>query len=89
MIDKNRLIEQFIHLTAIDAESGEETEMRAYLTGTLAKLGIPSETDESGNLFARLPGTTTAEALLFSAHMDTVSPGRGKKAIVHPDGRIT
>ena len=89
MIDKNRLIVTFLHLTAIDAESGDEAEMRAYLTGALAKLGIPSETDDAGNLFARLPGTRTGDALLFSAHMDTVSPGRGKKAVRHPDGRIT
>ena len=45
MIDENRLIETFLHLTAIDAESGDEAEMRAYLTGALAKLGIPSETE--------------------------------------------
>ena len=89
MIDENRLIVTFLHLTAIDAESGDEAEMRAYLTGALAKLGIPSETDDARNLFARLPGTRTGDALLFSAHMDTVSPGRGKKAVRHPDGRIT
>ena len=89
MINENRLIEEFIRLTAIDAESGGEAEMRAYLAGALAKLDIPSETDGAGNLFARLPGTAAGDALLFSAHMDTVSPGRGKKAVRHPDGRIT
>lgn len=89
MINENRLIEEFIKLTAIDAESGEEAEMRAYLTGALEKLYISAETDDAGNLFARLPGTCAGDALLFSAHMDTVSPGRGKKAVRHPDGRIT
>ncbi len=89
MINEKRLIENFIRLTAIDAESGEEAEMRAYLIGALARLGISPETDETGNLFARIPGTVAGEPLLFSAHMDTVCPGRGKKAVIHTDGRIT
>ena len=45
MVNEKRLIEEFIRLTAIDAPSGEETDMRAYLTGALAKLDIPAETD--------------------------------------------
>ncbi len=89
MINENRLVEEFIKLTAIDAESGEEAGMRAYLTGALAKLEIYAEPDDAGNLFARLPGSNAGDALLFSAHMDTVRPGRGKKAVRHPDGRIT
>ena len=89
MINEKRLIEQFLRLTAIDAPSGEESAMRAYLTGALARLGISAEADGAGNLFARLPGTCAGDALLFSAHMDTVSPGRGKHAVRHPDGRIT
>jgi len=89
MINKNRLIEEFIAMTAIDAESGQEADMRRHLIGALAQRGVKAETDEAGNLFARLPGTQAGDAVLFSAHMDTVRPGRGKKAVIHPDGRIT
>ena len=89
MVNEKRLTDTFIALTAIDAESGDEAAMRAHLTRKLAQLGISAETDAAGNLFARLPGTRAGDALLFSAHMDTVRPGRGKKAIVHSDGRIT
>ncbi len=89
MVNEKRLTENFIRLTAIDAESGDEAAMRAYLIGELAKLGVDPETDGAGNLLARLPGTSPGDALLFSAHMDTVSPGRGKKAVLHPDGKIT
>lgn len=88
-INEKRLIETFIALTAIDAECGGESDMRAHLTRVLARLGIPAETDAAGNLFARLPETRSGDALLFSAHMDTVRPGKGKTAIVHPDGKIT
>lgn len=41
----------------------------------------------AGNLFATLPGT--GEPLLFVTHLDTVQPAHGKRAQVHPDGRIT
>ena len=89
MVNEDRLTNTFIELTAIDAESGDEAALRAHLIGALARLGIAAEADAAGNLFARLPGTCAGGALLFSAHMDTVRPGRGKKAVVHPDGRIT
>ena len=89
MINETRLIDEFIRLTAIDAPSGEEAAMRAYLTEALGKLDVTAEADAAGNLFARVPGTRPGAAVLFSAHMDTVSPGIGKKAVVQPDGRIT
>ena len=47
----------------------------------------------AGNLYAWLPAYPEAnqvlEPLLFSAHMDTVSPGKGKRAVMQEDGRIT
>lgn len=89
MVNEKRLTEEFIRLTAIDAESGGEAAMREYLTEALARLDIAAEADAAGNLFVRRPGTRAGDAILFSAHMDTVCPGRGKKAVVHPDGRIT
>ena len=68
MINEQRLTDTFIALTAIDAESGDEASMRAYLAGALSRLGMSAQTDAAGNLFARLPGTRAGEALLFSAH---------------------
>ncbi|MDY4971223.1 MAG: M20/M25/M40 family metallo-hydrolase [Lachnospiraceae bacterium] len=57
---------------------------------------VPAEkADPAGNLWTCLPGNLPSEkdnyekAILFSSHMDTVSPGNGKKALVHEDGRIT
>ena len=89
MVNEKRLTHTFIALTAIDAESGDEAAMRSHLTEALAQLDIHAEVDAAGNLFARLPGARASEALLFSAHMDTVRPGKGKRTVVHPDGRIT
>ena len=47
---------------------------------------------DTGNLYGFIPGTgrlADAEPILYNAHMDTVSPGLGKKIIVHDDGTIT
>ena len=47
----------------------------------------------AGNIYAFLEGSLPdgihAAPVLFAAHMDTVSPGNGKHAVLQADGRIT
>jgi tripeptide aminopeptidase len=43
----------------------------------------------TGNLYGFLKGELAGEPILFSAHMDTVKPGIGKKAVLRGDGVIT
>ena len=50
---------------------------------------IDKNPENAGNIFARIPATGAGEPILFSAHMDTVKPGIGKKAFIHDDGKIT
>lgn len=99
-IDKDRVIQTFCDLVSIDAPSYGERAMADALRARLMALDIPVTEDNAGdaiggnagNLIARVPATTGLEALppiLFSSHMDTVSPAIGKRAIVHEDGRIT
>lgn len=95
MIDKERITRQFVKLVSIDASSYREREMADYLTKELEELGFSVEEDDAwkvyggncGNLYAHRPGSGTP--LLLGMHMDTVEPAKGKKAVVHPDGRIT
>ena len=100
MIDQKRLLDTFRQLVSYDAESFHEGRIKEYLKHALTELGLSVEEDdaasalrergaEAGNLLARLRGTRAGEPLIFCAHMDTVSPGNGKKAIMQPDGRIT
>lgn len=61
--------------------------MADKLTGLLTELGFTVREDDAGskvggnagNLIARLPGTSKGEALLFSSHMDRVTPSFGVK----------
>lgn len=95
MIRSDRLIRNFCRLTAIDSPSFGERQMADCLIGQLRELGLSVGEDDAGrqahgtagNLFATLPGD--GEPLLFSGHMDTVEPARGKRAVCHEDGTIT
>lgn len=63
--------------------------------GEICEKSLKKEGNPAGNLWAFMPGNMDSreenekKALLFCAHMDTVSPGRGKKARVQEGGRIT
>ena len=91
------IIKEFLELTSIGSESFQERAMADMLTRKLKDLGFDVYEDdagrkygsETGNIYGYLPGTTDGEPLLFSAHMDTVRPGIGKKPSLHPDGTIT
>lgn len=66
----------------------EAKEDKAYEILTKENV-IDRNPKNAGNIYARIPATGEGEPILFSAHMDTVKPGIGKKAVFHEDGRIT
>jgi tripeptide aminopeptidase len=96
MVQKERIVEEFCNLVSIDSVSFHEREMADVLKEKLTALGATVEEDKAGdscggnagNVYAFLKGTLPGEPLLFSAHMDTVVPGIGKKAVRKADGRI-
>jgi tripeptide aminopeptidase len=97
MMNRTRLVEEFVKLVSIDSPSLHEREMGDYMAGRLKALGFSVEEDDAGaklggscgNLIAVLPGSLPGEPLMFCAHLDTVEPARGKKAVVREDGTIT
>lgn len=90
MIQRKRLLKTFLDIVSIDSESWHEEDTQAYIKDTLGHLGMTCFVDETGNLYGSMPANRSeAEPVLLSAHMDTVSPGIGKKAILHEDGLIT
>ena len=89
MINTKRLTDSFCSLVAIDSLSFKEEKMVKYLNERLLGLGIKPHTDKTGNIYAFVKGSLSGDAVLFCAHTDTVAPGIGKRAVVHPDGKIT
>ncbi|MGN0339100.1 MAG: M20/M25/M40 family metallo-hydrolase [Lachnospira sp.] len=87
MSDFNNIKDLFLKFVSIDSPSGEEGEIREFLKKIYSSLGVHLNEDEYGNLYAEIEGE--GDYLLLSSHMDTVNPGRGKKAVVKDDGTIT
>lgn len=75
MINRDRMVQTFLELVAIDSPSGDEEAIAAELERRLAALGLEVAPDAHGNVLGALAGE--GEAVILSAHMDTVEPGRG------------
>lgn len=95
MVNKQRLLDEFLELVQVDSASKDERLMADVLKPKLEALGFTVTEDDAGakiggtagNLIAVLEGDKDAPALLFCAHMDRVEPGRGIKPVVQ-DGVI-
>jgi tripeptide aminopeptidase len=77
MINSKRLVGAFFDLVKIDSETGKEKKVRKFLEKKLLELGLDVAVDKKGNIYAILQGKKQGVSLMFSAHMDTVSPGKG------------
>ncbi|MDO5689865.1 MAG: M20/M25/M40 family metallo-hydrolase [Tissierellia bacterium] len=92
---KDRLLQYFLDFVQIDSPTGEERDFANHLIPILESLGMQVQIDDtgkragsnSGNLIGRLPATSDGPSILFSSHMDTVSPSRGVNPIVR-DGIV-
>ncbi len=79
---------------AKETQANETQAKEAQTEGTQAE-GTQTEGETAGNLWACLPGNLKSQsenrdrAILLCAHMDTVRPGRGKRAVIHGDGTVT
>ena len=94
MVSKDRIVSEFITLASMDAPTGSERPVADYCIRALEALGFRVTEDDAGaalggsagNLHAFLVGE--GEPILFSCHMDTVTPCLAKQIIQEPDGRI-
>ncbi|MDB4894078.1 MAG: aminotripeptidase PepT-like protease [Firmicutes bacterium] len=87
LVNQERITNLLMELCATDSASRQERLMADKLKPMLSELGFAVHEDDAGskvggntgNLSARLPGTSGGEPLLFSSHMDRVTPGMGVK----------
>lgn len=94
MVNRKRMVEEFLELVRIDSLTFKEKEMAECLKAKLSSMGLFVEEDDaglkiggnSGNLICKIEGNKDVPAVLLMAHMDTVAPGIGKKPVV--DGNI-
>jgi tripeptide aminopeptidase len=96
VVNQQRLAQTFKKLVEIDSVSRHEAELCAELKSTLERLGAQTAVDDAakkvggdcGNLVARFSGDIDLPPMLLNAHMDTVEPGKGVKAVFN-QGRFT
>ena len=95
MINKQRLLDEFIELVSVPCPSKDEKAEADLIIKKLAEIGIIAEVDEAGvksgsttgNVWAFIPANVDYKVpgLMFEAHMDSVAPTTGTK-VVRKDG---
>jgi tripeptide aminopeptidase len=78
--------EQQILLTEIPAPTFQESARGDAVRKLFASAGLRTRTDSAGNVIGERPGSSRKNAILISAHLDTVFPP-GTCVKVHRDGR--
>ena len=99
-ISRKRLMRLFLDLTGIDSETYYEKRLGERVAQELRDRGLEVFTDATSseflkahpeshpNIYAVLHGDPEKEPVLLAAHLDTVRPGKSKRAQVLPDGTI-
>ena len=95
MVNRDRMVNEFIQLVQIDSLTKNERQMADTIKGKLQGMGIDCIEDRTGdkiggntgNIICTIKGSKPVPAILLMAHMDTVVPGKGKIPVVE-DGFI-
>lgn len=95
MVDRNRIVNEFMELVQIDSLSKNERQMADLLLHKLEDMGYFACEDNAGgkiggnagNVFCLSKGEKNVPSVLLNAHMDTVAPGIGKRPVLE-DGVI-
>lgn len=94
MVNEKRLVESFMELVKIDSISREERKLADFLIEKLEDLGLEVIVDQAGekvksncgNIIARFKGNIKeVTPIMFSAHMDTVVPGKNIEPVCEGD----
>lgn len=94
MVNEKRLVESFMELVRIDSISREERDLADFLIEKLEDLGLEVIVDQAGekaksncgNIIARFKGNIKeVTPIMFSAHMDTVVPGKNIDPVCEGD----
>ncbi|QCT02490.1 peptidase T-like protein [Paenibacillus algicola] len=98
MVNRERILNEFMELVSIDSETGHEEQISEVLKEKFGALGLQVQEDDSkertghgsGNLIVTWEAEQAEHApkLLFTCHMDTVTPGKGVKPELGEDGYI-
>ncbi len=99
MINEKRVVDAFMNYVQISSPTKQEGRFASFISKELESLGLEVKIDDAGekvgsdtgNVIARLKGNAPGNPILFSCHMDTVSPSVDIKpqirdGIIYSDG---
>lgn len=98
MINKDRLIQEFLELVQVDSETKQEAEIAKVLKQKFEDLGLQVVEDDTtsktghgaGNLVCTLEGKKEGvDTIYFTSHMDTVVPGKTVKPSIQGEKIVT
>lgn len=75
-----KIVDLFFSLVKIDSPSGEEQLISKHIINWLKNYNFYFKIDQVGNIYAR--NRKVGQPILFSAHLDTVEPGRAIEPIL-------
>lgn len=90
MISKERIVAEFLKYIQINSISKSEGEFAKFIKAELEAAGAEVYVDDAGqkiggntgNVIAKIKGNLDKQPILFSCHMDTVTPGIGIKPVI-------
>lgn len=93
MINKKRLLETFMDYVKISSETKNEKDICERIIKDIDSLGFKVYVDNAGeklnsngnNIYCFIPGTLEGDPILFSAHVDTVTPGNNIEPYIDGD----
>lgn len=94
MLNKERLVDEFIQMAKIVSPSKKEGNFARYLKKVLEEIGLQVELDDAGakiggdtgNIIGKLKGSPDYRPIILSAHMDTVEPCEDIEPVI--DGEV-
>ena len=89
-MEPSQVLKTFLDYVQISSESRSEKAFAERVADDLRSLGLRVETDRAaekahantGNVYAFLEGNPSFKPILFSAHLDTVPPGKNIRPVV-------
>jgi len=78
---REKIIDLFLRLIAINSPSGHEEKVRDFVVDHLSSLGIKTKVDSYGNVLAYPSKNYSEDSILFATHLDTVPNAIDVKAI--------
>ncbi len=84
-VNNERVLAMFIDLVKISSPSWRERGVIEYISSVLKRLDVPLTLypcGESHNILARIDGDASIKPVLFSCHMDTVTPCEGVRPVI-------